>query len=343
MKIGFDARMIRHSGIGTYIRGILNHLTARENLDFTLFGDPLKIADYPAKKVLADFPIYSVREQLFFPRLLKKSLPDLLHVPHYNAPVGFRGNLVITIHDLIHLRFPPSRLAYIYARLMLETVCRKARIIIADSLNTKKDILELLGIEEKKVRVIYPGVGWTDDGERKDEGKYLLYVGMIKPHKNIKVLIQAFLKAREKIEKLQLVLAGKNFMSDYSDQFNGRKEIQFLGEVSQQKLVKIYRGAKLFVFPSLYEGFGLPPLEAMACGIPTICSNAASLPEAVGEAAALFNPMDSKELAEIIIELWENEQKRRVLAERGRAQAKRFSWQKCASEIEKVYGEVLTA
>ena len=159
MKIGFDARMIRHSGIGTYIRGILKFLTEKENLDFTLFGDLSKIADYHAKKVLADFPIYSVREQVFFPALLKKEPCDIFHVPHYNAPVGFKGNLVVTIHDLIHLKFPPSRIAYLYARGMFEAVCRKAKVLIADSLNTRKDIIEMIGVREDKIKVVYPAAG----------------------------------------------------------------------------------------------------------------------------------------------------------------------------------------
>src|SRR5437762_2989402 len=115
MKIGFDARMILHSGIGSYIRGSLKHLLEKD-FDFTLFGDLPKIANYSAKKVLADFPIYSLREQIAFPALLSKDPVDVLHVPHYNVPLAYRGKLVATIHDIIHLRFPPSKIAHFYAR-----------------------------------------------------------------------------------------------------------------------------------------------------------------------------------------------------------------------------------
>ena len=110
IRVGVDARMIHHSGIGTYTRGILKHLTAMNDFDFTLFGDLPKIANYEAKKVDARFPIYSLSEQILFPMLLSRHPVDVLHVPHYNAPLAYRKNCVVTVHDLIHLRFPKSRL-----------------------------------------------------------------------------------------------------------------------------------------------------------------------------------------------------------------------------------------
>lgn len=354
IKIGFDARMVRHSGIGTYIGGILTHLTSNKDFDFTLFGDLVKIADYPAKKVLANFPIYSLQEQFFFPALLKKDPLDLLHVPHYNIPLGYRGNLVATVHDLIHLRFPPSRIAYFYARTMLGAVCRKTKIIIASSFNTKKDLIELVGADENKIRVIYPGVpdrfsktitassSSCDQkkGEQREEiFDYILYVGNIKPTKNIKTLMEAFRSAKKRINDLHLILVGKNFMPEYTKQFDENSQIQFLGEISHEKLTKIYRQAKLFVFPSLYEGFGFPPLEAMVSGVPVISSNAASLPEVVGNAAELFDPNNIEELANLICGLWEDKGKRDLLRLRGFEQVKKFSLEKCVDETAKVYRE----
>src|SRR5205085_395082 len=125
---------------------------------WTLFGDPGKLLEFPARKISADFPIYSVREQLLFPRLLRKAAPNLVHIPHYNAPLAWHGPMVVNIHDLIHLRFPPSRAAYLYARTVLKAACRRARIILVISEHTKKDLIEVLGADERKIRMTIPGV-----------------------------------------------------------------------------------------------------------------------------------------------------------------------------------------
>ena len=348
IRLGFDARMIMHSGIGTYIRGLLGEFGHDNNLDLTLYGDTEKTADVSAKKISASFPIYSLREQFLFPALLKRNQECNLHVPHYNAPIGFRGNLVVTVHDLIHLRYPASRIAYFYARAMLTAVCRKAKAIIAVSEATKKDLMEMLGVDEIKITVVYHGVGVAEIHSPQnfqtgglsplgEEGKYLLYVGMLKPHKNIKVLIEAFLKAKQEINDLKLVIAGKNFMVNYTEQFKDRKGIQFLGEIPHKRLKQLYRGARIFIFPSLYEGFGFPPLEAMSHGIPVICSNAASLTEVTGCAAALFDPEDTLALANWICKLWEDRSKREAMVKKGFEQSQKFSWQICAQETFKIY------
>ncbi|MBI3013375.1 MAG: glycosyltransferase family 4 protein [Elusimicrobia bacterium] len=363
MKIGFDARMIRHSGIGTYIRNLLRHLTARENLDFTLFGSLEKIADYPARKVSASWPIYSLREQIYFPSLLRRELIRTLHVPHYNAPLAYRGTLVVNIHDLIHLLFPPSRTAYLYARTVLEIVSKKASAILTISENTKRDILRLLKVKENKIHVIYPGVNLDGikgtpylipDGIKRPEdmshgikygvplipSPYILYVGNIKPTKNVICLLEAFTLLESRIQDLKLVVAGRDFMPNRTESFRSNPNILFLGELSERALTQLYQGAKLFVFPSLYEGFGLPPLEAMACGVPVLCSHAASLPEAAGDAAEFFDPNSSNDLAEKIAFLWENENKRKQLVQKGYENIRRFSWEKCARETEKIYASL---
>lgn len=348
IKIGFDARMIRHSGIGTYSRALLKHLTVKPEYDFTLFGDLNKLVNYQARKVLADFPIYSVKEQIFFPVLLKRNPVEIFHVPHYNAPLGYRGTLVVTVHDLIHLKFPPSRLAYVYARGMLEAVCRKARKIIAVSQHTKKDIIDMIGIPEQKITVIYNAVSdeifapATPSASLPNlETPYLLYVGNIKPAKNVTRLIDAFLLAKQKAPDLRLMLVGKNFMPQFTKEFCTQNQIEMAGEVTFSTLGEIYRRAKIFVFPSLYEGFGLPPLEAMACETPVICSNAASLPEVVGEAALLFDPENVQQLAALIAELWNDEPQRKKLIAKGLDQVKKFSWERCVEQTETVYREAL--
>jgi len=351
IKIGFDARMIRHSGIGTYIRGVLKHLVEKTNLDLTLFGDLVKIANYPARKVLADFPIYSIREQVFFPKLLRKNPVQLLHVPHYNAPLGVSGPLIITLHDLIHLKFPPSRLAYFYARGMIEAVCKKAKVILVDSQNTKQDLLQILGSLEKKIQVVYPAVSEeflnppsspiNGPSPSLPKEPYLLYVGNVRPTKNIKILIESFLLAKKELKDLSLRIVGKDSMPEYTRAFKDRSDIRWLGEIPTAKLFQVYREARIFIFPSLYEGFGLPPLEAMASGVPVISSNAASLPEVVGDSALLFDPRNPQELADLIIHLWRDDAKIKELIFKGKERVKQFSWKRCADEIAQVYQECI--
>lgn len=353
IKFGLDARMIAHSGIGTYIRSLVSELAVdqRQDLDLTLYGPLEKLAGYSARKVSANFPIYSLREQFLFPSLLKKNHEKNLHSPHYNAPLGFNGNLVVTVHDLIHLRYPPSRTAYFYARTMLTAVCKKARAIIAVSEATRRDLVELLGVSEKKVRVIYHGGGVAEypvPPNRRDtpfpkgnesQGDYILYVGIVKPHKNIPTLIEAFLKAKKKLGELKLMLAGKNFMPQLASRYGAEDGIRFLGEVSQGRLVELYQGARMLILPSLWEGFGFPVLEAMSFGVPVIASNTSSLPEIAGNAAVFFEPNSSDELAEKICELWQNQKLREELIQKGLVQAQKFSWQKCAEETLRVYRE----
>lgn len=352
MRIGFDARMVAHSGIGTYSREILNRLTAGDAFDFTLFGDPAKIGDFMALKVRCDYPIYSLKEQLLLSNLMARHAFDLAHFPHYNAPLGYRKPFVVTVHDCIHLIYPKSRLAYLYAKTLIQSACRKSRIVITDSQHTKNDLMRLLGLPENKIRVIHPGVSerWRTqaDEARKNRasagpmfaGEYALYVGNVRSSKNIENLMRAYEKASEG-RKLRLILAGKNFMPDWTARFKGRDDVLFLGEVSDPTLVRLYANAKLFIFPSLYEGFGLPPLEAMASGVPVICSNAASLPEVAGDAALLFDPRDVSTLAAHILKLWDDAALRNALIEKGYANAARFSWNKCAEEVAGVYREAL--
>jgi len=344
IKIGFDARMINHSGIGSYIRGILKFLIDKKEFDFTIFGDHVKTSNYTAKKVLLDFPIYSIREQLFFPGILKEHEVDLLHVPHYNAPIGYKKDVIVTIHDLIHLIYPPSRFAYFYARTMMEAVCSRSKTIITDSEHTKKDLMDMLGVTDKKIRVVYPAVSnefFPRPASQKlqSEPPYLLYVGNIKPTKNIKTLINAFLEAKRKIKDLRLILVGKNFMKDYTKSLSDHSDIKFIGEIAHNDLIELYCHAKLFVFPSLYEGFGLPPLEAMACGTPVLCSNAASLPEVVGDSAVLFDPKNTAQLAGLIVQLWDDSARRQELSAKGLIQSKKFSWETAANQIAEVYLE----
>lgn len=344
MKVAFDARMVRHSGIGTYTRGILNVLLKDTDFDWTLFGDPEKLAAFPARKVAARFPIYSLREQLFFPGLLAKEKPDLVHIPHYNAPLAWRGPMVVNIHDLIHLRFPPSRAAYLYAKTVLKAVCRRARIVLTISEHTKKDLVEVLGADERKIRMTIPGVDpeFFETAPRAERQEpYLLYVGNVRPVKNVAVLLEAFREARRRAPDMALVVAGKDFMPETTRAYRNEPGLRFLGELPHGRLRGLYAGARMFVFPSLYEGFGLPPLEAMAAGVPVVCSKATSLPEVTGDAAVLFDPRNASELTSILVRLWKDDAERGKMAEKGRMRAREFTWERCAEQVASAYREAL--
>ena len=265
-------------------------------------------------------------------------------MPHYNVPLACKTRLIVTVHDLIHLKFPPSRAAYFYARTMFHAVCKKAHRIIADSQNTRKDLLEIIGADDRKIRVIYPGMnrdfvpGYIgDNAPRTDD--FLLYIGILKPTKNIALLLQSFTAARKKLPEMKLVVAGRNFMPSLTAQYGPDSGVQFAGELSLRELGRLYRNTRAFVFPSLYEGFGLPPLEAMSCGAPVICSNAASLPEVVGDAAITVTPTDGPALTGAITQIWENSALRETLRLKGYERVKLFTWEKCAEKVAKCYLE----
>ncbi len=333
--------MCRHSGIGTYIRSLLQRLTLKLEYDFTLFGKLEQIVNYPAKKVSAEFPIYSLREQFLLPYLLERHPVKLLHLPHYNVPLGYSGRIVVTIHDLIHLKFPPSRAAYFYARTMLEAACRKAAMILVNSQNTKNDLMEMLGVKEEKIMVSLLAVEPEEETQNKEllalKKEHVLFVGNIKPHKNVITLIRAFKKAQIKNPDLKLVIVGKDFMPDLTALYRGDPGIEFLNEISPQKIKHVYCRSRLLVLPSFYEGFGLPILEAMRWGVPVACSNVASMPEVAGEAALFFDPQDVGGLAQIISDVWESESVRQGLIRKGYVQLEKFSWDRCAELTAQVY------
>ncbi len=317
MKIAMDARMIKMSGIGTYIQNLV-----KENDYDVLLGTEEKIKKYSTSKVIKyDSKIYGIKEQLKFPyRKLKKEKVDVLHVPHYNVPIFYREKMVVTIHDLTHLIYPeflPNKFAYFYAKFMIWLALKKATKVITVSQNTKNDILKMFKVNADKIEVVYNGVG--EEFIKKDrkeieylydkfkiprDKKILMYVGNLKPHKNLERLLEAYSQTKCK-EDTRLILVGKAF-ANYKELDEKEKILKLennvihTGMVSQEELVDLYNLADLFVFPSLYEGFGLPILEALACGTPVICSNTSSMPEIGGDNVEYFDPLNVREMAECI-------------------------------------------
>ncbi|MFH1283603.1 MAG: glycosyltransferase family 1 protein [bacterium] len=358
MRIGFDARMINHSGIGTFINNFLELLPRTSNHEFVLFGDPALLCHYPYKVIPFNKRIYTVSEQIYWPVVSKRGGIQLLHLPHYNIPIFSGKKMIVHIHDIIHLLFPeylPNKLAYYYAKYFFNRVVKKADFIITNSTQTREDIIRVLNANPSKIKVIYYAVSsefqqYTDTVRNEKiyilekynlPKKYCLYVGNIRLIKNIPRLIKSFQKFQKKTgSEYHIVLAGNNFLPEWYIKANTSEKIHFIGKVAKEDLPAIYNFATLFLFPSLYEGFGLPVLEAMACGVPVICSEKGSLKEITGGAAIYIDEKNINGIAEAIEDLLENPQKRHELRKKGFERIKDFNWQSTAKEICEVYNQI---
>src|SRR5204863_3018599 len=304
---------------------------------------------------------YSVAEQVRVPLALRREGITLFHAPHYVLPPLFTCRSVVTIHDCIHLMFPqylPSRLALTYARASIALASRRATRVLTVSESSKRDILRFVSTESDKITVIYNAYDERFGVEPREEDvvrvreryqlhdEFVLYAGNVKPHKNLERLIVAFDLVRKRgLDHLKLVLIGDE-ISRYSalrravHQHQLHKYVRFLGYLPEETLAVMYRLAGLFVFPSLYEGFGLPPLEAMASGTPVVTSNVSSLPEVAGDAAILVDPHDPHAIADGMYRLLTDERLRRDLRLKGLARARQFSWEESVRRVRAIYEEV---
>ncbi|MDP1845313.1 MAG: glycosyltransferase family 1 protein [Candidatus Moranbacteria bacterium] len=372
MRIGIDARFYGSvgKGLGRYTQKLIENLekisTPYGNRYF-IFLRKENWEEYQPQnnnftKVLADIPWYSVREQIIFPRILKRLNLDLVHFPHFNVPYFYSGKFVVTIHDLILFHFPTRRastLSPLFYRLKLaaykiviKNAVRNARAILAVSEHTRKDILKHFKTNPDKVFVTHEAVDLLpaipSDLPRQEVLKkygimkpYILYVGNAYPHKNLDVLATAFREVIRKHPLLRLVLVGKeDYFYRRLKKFVGDgkiKNIIFAGFVGDNYLPIVYQEAQAYIFPSLYEGFGLPPLEAMREGTPVISSESSCLPDILGEAAYYFDPKAAGEIAEAIEKALIDKELREKLISAGRRQIKKYNWEKMARETLKVY------
>ena len=376
LHIAIDARRIRDFGIGTYIRSLVHALS---NIDhenrYTLIssaGDVRTLAGLPENFHAA---VYShsdrgTLDHLLFPLFLHGIAPDLVHIPLNRVPLLLMRPYVVTVHDMANLLFDEGRSGvwmqlrrYRFRRGLL-----RARRVIAVSEATKRDVQNLMGVRSERIRRVYnaPDPGFYEhDGRSADErGRileryqiqhpFLLYAGNVRRHKNVPRLVEAFAVLRGQLAEhpvykdLRLVLIGDTISQHPAVRqavMKSRVEplVRFLGFVPFETLRCFYESAAAFVFPSRYEGFGLPPLEAMACGTPVITSNVSSLPEVVGDAAVLINPENVFDIARGISEVLLDETLRAELIRRGHAQAARFSWERTAREALEIYREAAAA
>lgn len=363
MLIGIDAsRSVAQERTGTenYSLNLIRHLLAlRGDHRYRLYFNrppscdlrPCDLAPLrPCDRRIMPFPRLWTHLRLSWE--MARRPPDLLFVPAHVLPIVHPRHSVVTIHDLGYLHYPEAHrlLGRFYLDLSTRYNARAATHLIADSSATKRDLIERYGIETDKITVVYPGYDKTTFQPVRDEeaieavkarygiaGDYILFLGTLQPRKNLTRLIKAFSNIQYLVSNLQLVIAGKKGWL-YKEIFRRVEElglggkVVFTGYLPEGDLPALLSGARLFVFPSLYEGFGLPVLEAMACGTPVVCSNASSLPEVAGDAAVLVDPLDVEGLAAAMERVLGDEELRADLIDRGFEQARKFSWERCARE-----------
>ena len=368
MRVAIDARKLHDFGIGTYIRNLVRHLARidRES-EYVLLchQTDLGIATQLGQNfraVLEPSPNYSIREQLHVPWMLHRERPDVFHAPHYVLPPLTRCRSLVTIHDCTHLIFPqylPNRVAFAYAKASMWSAVRRSHRVLTVSEASKRDIVRFFDVPPEKIVVVYNAIDElfriapSDEAVARVRERYrldhgvVLYVGNIKPHKNLVRLIEAFDGLRRRgFDDLKLLIIGDEIAklpalrrAVHSHKLH--KHVRFLGYLPDDTLAILYRLAAVFVFPSLYEGFGLPPLEAMASGTPVVTSNVSSLPEVTGGAAILVDPYDVESIVDGIARVLSDPALSEELRAKGIARAREFSWERSVARTRELYQEVL--
>ena len=364
--IAIDVRKYFDFGIGSYIRNLISALPELgSNHTYSVLAAPEDIQRVrcPQNWLRHSTPYkrYSLGELMLLGKQARSLGADILHEPHYTLPIGLKGRSVVTIHDLIHLKMPQffSPAQRIYARTVIGHAVRHAGAVIVDSQKTKDDILETFKVKEQDIEVVHLGIRpifrkledrslverfQTDAGLKRP---YVLYVGNVKPHKNIPTLLRAFAQVRTQRDDLELVFVGGSCKDDRSLSEQAQRlgiigAIRDLHHVSDEELICAYNGAELLALPSFYEGFGYPPLEAMACGTPTVVSSAGSLPEVAGKASLIVDPSRAEELAQAILSVVQDPEMRKDLIAKGKINVQRFSWKTTGRKTMDVYEKVLS-
>ena len=379
MKIGIDARTLvgNISGVGNYLVNIIESGAFAGQTLYAYYNDrtdesPVSI-ETPEDTTLVWRPISAPRlaDDLLGPaapawwvnvtllRALKQDRIDAFFGPNFVQPILFDGPSAIVVHDMIHRTYPDAhpRLYRIYLQAFLGRAVKKADRVITVSHHSERDLRKYRDISPERISVA-PGAAndryrprdlsseTCDRLQRKYElpDRFLLYVGNIEPRKNLVTVIDA-LSMMDDEERPPLVIVGKEQLAD--EEFKAvyqrcgfKDQITFTGYVAEEDLPLLYNMAQIFVFPSLYEGFGLPVLEAIQSGTPVITSNTSSLPEVVGDAAITVNPRDSATISQAIHDLWKDKGAREEYRELGRERATKFSWQQTAKKIAQTWDSI---
>ena len=370
MKILIDGRGIKKTGIGRYTENTLREILLLDKKnEYVLLVRPedkdnINLKAENLSLVEADIEWFGVKEQTELLRIINEINPDLVHFTNFNFPVAYKGKFVITIHDLTLLHFKnyrsslASKLFYkvkdqVMRNIVLRQGIGKSSSVIVPTEYVKDDVSKTFKVRKNKIQVTYeaveqnfasPAINLEKRGINKP---FILYVGNAYPHKNLERMILAFGRLVTKyMLDYQLVIAGKK------DSFHEGLEaaikeagledrVVFTGYVTDRELAGLYKNAKLYVFPSLSEGFGLPPLEAMAYGLPVVSSNSTCLPEVLGDAAVYFDPKSIVEMSNAMVSVLTDDKLSSELIKKGQKQVKKYSWKKTAKETLAIYDKAL--
>ncbi|MDD5342389.1 MAG: glycosyltransferase family 1 protein [Patescibacteria group bacterium] len=369
MHIGIDARFFgpEGKGLGRYTEKLVKNLEIIDSLNqYTIFlreenWDYYQPKNPRFRKIKAPFRWYSLKEQVSFPRLIKAQKLDLMHFPHFNVPLFYYQPFIVTIHDLIITHFPTTRATtlgparYLLKRLgyqwVISSAVKRSRKVITVSEYTKRELVSYFRLNPDKVAVTYeaaepfsatPTPAQDVLAKYKINEPYILYVGNAYPHKNLELLLEAFAELKERFPELKLVLVGRldyfyGRLKNKSELMGFASRVVFPGYIPDEDLPGLYQKAMLYVFPSLAEGFGLPPLEAMQYGLPVVASSASCLPEVLGRGAAYFDPKSKHAIVKVLSDLINDSPARDNLRQLGYRQVKTYRWPKMAEQTLALY------
>ncbi|MFA6028187.1 MAG: glycosyltransferase family 1 protein [Patescibacteria group bacterium] len=374
MRVGIDARFYggeQSKGLGRYTQKLIEYLSALDTQnEYCVFLQEEEFKNWKIKNknfqpIEAPYRWYSLAEQIFMPFKIKQANVDFMHFPHFNVPLFYRGPFIVTIHDLIISRFPTERATTLgpwlykikqvaYHRVMKHAALDSQKIITVSEYS-KKDIIDYFNLPEEKIAITKEGTDFKPVAEiNEDEQKkvlafygihkpFLLYVGNAYPHKNLEILLKVVKRLkREKRLDWKLVLVGKkdyfyNRLEQQAWAMDLDKDIIFPGFVKDKDLPYFYAKSIAYIFPSRYEGFGLPPLEAMAYGTPVLAAYSACLPEILEDAALYFDNEDVYGIIKQIKKVITDPKVKKVLITKGLKQIKKYRWEKTARQTLKIY------
>jgi len=356
-RLGIDARKLADFGIGSYLQGLLGEMVALvPESDVVVLVSPesrdlLPVLPERWRLVEVEAAGYTVWEQVAVPLAAVRAGIGVLHVPHYVIPLVYPGRIIVTIHDIIHVLFPEflrATLGFAYARFLIRSAVRRSSRVITVSRTTADDLRRLFGANEARLRVIPNGIHesfFAPGNAAEDEAAlarlgvrrpYFLHVGNHKPHKNVEGVLKAYqiFVHSGRHQAPPLVLAGAftpdGELARRALGMGLADRVRCLGHLERCDLAALFRGAAVFVYPTLYEGFGLPVLEAMACGAPVVAGDVAAVREVAGEGVLRVNPRDVMELAGALRRLMEQPDLCDQLRTKGREAAARYHWRQAA-------------
>ncbi len=362
MRIGIDIRELekgKKTGISRILNAFLDYISLNDTInEYILFGNQKvelqvkRISKKNIKIIIIRERVTFIWDQIILPLALKKAKVDLFFSPYFKAPLFASCSFITMISDLTPLRSPGVKALSKFYYSFWGRLCAKfAKKVITPSQYSKQDLINTLGLDERKIEIVSPGVEdhfFTSILEEdvikihkkyKIKKPYILWIGIARPSKNLKSLIEAYSKLPIEIQdRYDLVLASKK--NEYLKKLKIliktiglENKVLFPGFIDDKDLGPLYYAAELFVFPSLYEGFGIPPIEAMACGTPVVAANTASLPEVLENAAVLVDPLDTEELSQKISNILTDSNQSKKLIQRGLERSKNFSTIKCARDL----------